>query len=164
MNKLKISAWLLLGFCISASVVRAQEEKPPLFDGVERVFREKEPRWKIEQLNVKGRLDPLEQDIVFRAGRQQAAVHIVVWKNVKDASDTFQATLIAKGNTSKRKRRHRLPGFGDEGYIWLHPGSNAWPTIDFRQGGVTVSVFAPSTAIAKRFAGHILAQISSDQK
>jgi hypothetical protein len=154
--------WLLLvGCCISVSV--GAQEKPPLFEEVERAFREKEPRWKIERLDVKGEIDPLVQNIVFRAGRQQALVRIVIWKNVKDARDTFLATLIAKGNMNRRTKRHRLPGFGDESYIWTHSGSDAWPTIDFRRGGVNVTVFAPSTAIAKRFARHILGQINTNQ-
>jgi hypothetical protein len=161
MNKLKFGVWLLLGLCCAASA--SAQDKPQLFDGVERVFREKEARWKIERLSVKGEIDPLEQNIVFRAGKQQAAVRIVIWKKVKDASDTFTAVGIAMSDMSKRRSRHRLPGFGDEGYIWTHPGSNAWPTIDFRKGGVNVTVFAPTIAIAKRFAGHILAQINHDQ-
>lgn len=161
MSKLKFGVWLLLGLCFSVSV--SAQNKPQLFTDVERVFRENEPQWKIERLNVKGELDPLEQDIVFRAGKQQAAVRIVIWKKVKDASDTFQGTLIAKNNMGMGMRRIKLPGFGDESYIWTLPGSNAWPTIDFRKGDVNVSVFAPSTAIAKRFARHILEQINANQ-
>lgn len=93
MNKLRIGVWLLLGFCFPLSV--GAQDKPQLFDVVERVFRQKEPRWKIEKLDVKGEIDPLEQNIVFRAGRQQAAVRLVIWKKVKDASDTFEAGAIA---------------------------------------------------------------------
>lgn len=165
MNKLKFGNWLLLllllGCCFSVSV--NAQDRPQLFDGVERVFREKEPQWKIERLDVKGEIDPLEQNIVFRAGKQQAAARIVIWNNVKDARDTFLATFIAKGNMNERSRPRRLSGFGDEGYIWTPSGTNAWPTIDFRKGGVNVTVFAPSIAVAKRFARHVLGQINANQ-
>jgi hypothetical protein len=162
MHKLKFGVWLLLlGFCFSVSV-RAQD-KPPLFDGVERVFREKEPQWKIETLNVKGEIDPLEQNIVFKAGKQQASVRLVVWKEVKNARDTFAAGAIVKSNMSKGMKRQRLHNFGDEGYMWIHPGSNAWPIIDFRKGASNVTVFAPTVAIARRFARHILGQIDANQ-
>ena len=48
---------------------------------------------------------------------------------------------------------------GDENYIWLNRGSNAWPTIRFRRGRVEVSVYAPSVVAAKRFAGYVLEKL-----
>jgi len=161
MSSLKFVCRLLLGLCLAISV--SAQDKPPLFGDIERVFREQETYWKIERLDVKGDFDPLEQNIVLRSGKRQAAIRVVIWKNVKDARDTFAGELNARNNMYKGRRHVRLPNFGDEAYIWKLPGSNAWPTIDFRKGSVNVTVFAPSAGIAKEFARRILEQIDAQQ-
>lgn len=150
----KLSAcFLLLAFCFSCDGLA--QDRPKLFDDVERVFREKEPRWKIERLEVKG--DAIQKlDIVFRSGIGQAAVEVEVWDSVKNARDVFAGRAIAEANAARTRIKRALPGFGDEGHIWLHPRSDAWPSIHFRKRDVNVLVFAPNVATAKRFARHIL--------
>jgi hypothetical protein len=157
MNKLKSSIPLLLILC--SSITCFGQEKPKLLLDIERVFREKEARWKVERINYQKEFDPNKEDIVFRSGKVQAAVSIKIWEKIKDAQDVFEATSIAFSNTHAKMIKSRLPGLGDEGYIWKSRGSDAWPTIYFRKGNVNVTVFAPSVAVAKRFAQHIAEQI-----
>jgi len=54
-----------------------------------------------------------------------------------------------------------LAGLGDENYMWTNRSNDSWPTIYFRKGSVVVMVFAPSVAVAKRFAQYALEQIDN---
>jgi hypothetical protein len=162
MRKLYLAATTAL-LLLAAPATSFAQQQPQLFTDIERVLREKEPRWKTEQVSVKTEADPLSQNIVLRAGGQQAAIAINLWAREKDARDVFAAHATAMSNTRKGSRRSRLPNLGDENYIWTNPGSAAWPTIHFRQARVHVTVFAPSVTVAKRFARHILAQITTGQ-
>jgi len=139
----------------------AQQSQPQLFTDIERVLREREPRWKTERVSV--RTDPPGLDIVLRAGKQQAAIGIKLWTSEKDAQDVFAAYAATMSNTRKGSRRSRLPNLGVENYIWTNPGSAAWPTIHFRRSRVNVTVFAPSITVAERFARHVLAQVTANQ-
>lgn len=158
--KLKTFAFSLLILCLSSSVLA--QEKPELFSKIERVFQEREPAWKVERTHPRNAPDPLIQSLVFRSGKNQAAVDIRIWNREKDARDVFTAESIAFDNTmGKRMLKRRLPKLGDENHIWTHRGSTVWPTIKFRKGNINVSVFAPSVAIAKRFAQHIFEQMAA---
>jgi hypothetical protein len=158
--KLKAFAFLLLITCLSNNI--AAQEKPELFSNIERVFREKEPAWKVERIYPSNTSDPLMQSIVFRSRKNQASIEVSIWKREKDARDVFAAHSIVFSDTmGKRMVKSRLPSLGDENYIWTHRSSTAWPTIKFRKGTIIVNVFAPSVAIAKRFALHVSEQIAA---
>ncbi len=152
----------LVALMACATVCWAQE-KPKLIVDVERIFQEKEPQWKVENVNVHvNNYDPFTQEMTFRSGRFQAAISVSIWRREIDAHDVFAGTSIAFSQSGGAKKiKRRLPNLGDENYIWTNPRSTAWPTIYFRQGNVKVSVFAPSVAVAKRFARHIAGQIPS---
>ncbi|HEX8128859.1 MAG TPA: hypothetical protein VF527_07140 [Pyrinomonadaceae bacterium] len=161
MRKLYLAfATALLLLSAPASGVAQQSQ---LFADIERALREKEPRWKTERVHLKPEADPLGQDIVLRAGKQQAAIAINLWAREKDARDVFASHATVMSDTRKGSRRSRLPNLGDENYIWTNPGTAAWPTIHFRRGRVHVTVFAPSIAVAKRFAQLVLAEITAAQ-
>lgn len=148
-----VACFLLLVSCFSSGGLA--QERPKLFDAVEREFRQKEPRWKIERLDVQG--DMIRKlDIVFRSGIGQAHVGVEIWDTVKNGRDVFAGRAIAEANTAGTRIKRALPGFGDEAYIWLNPRSDAWPSINFRKGVVNVSVFAPNVTTAKRFARRVL--------
>jgi hypothetical protein len=158
--RLKNFAFSLLIICLSHSV--PAQEKPELFSNVERVFREKETAWKVERIYPAATPDPSRQSIVFRSGKNQASVDIAIWNREKDARDVFAAESRAFDNTMGRRMSKRsLPQLGDENHIWTHRGSTVWPTIKFRKGNINVTIFAPSVAIAKRFAQHVLGQIAA---
>jgi len=151
---------LMLIICFS-NTIHAQE-KPEMITKIERIFREKEPAWKVERVYVKNASDPFHQSIVFRSGGNQAAVDVSIWSREKDAQDVFAGESIAFGNTmGKRMVKSRLVNLGDESHMWTNRGSTAWPTIKFRKGNVNVTVFAPSVAIAKRFAKYVFEQMAA---
>jgi hypothetical protein len=137
------------------------QEKPELFTRIERAFQEKEPTWKVESSYVSDSSDPIGQSIVFRSADGQASVEVNIWKREKDAQDDFAALSIGFDSTmGKRMVKGALPNLGDENHIWTLPDSTAWPTIRFRKGKVNIVIFAPSVTIAKRFAQHVLEQLS----
>ena len=154
----------LLGLlaCVSIATQTAAQEKPKLFSDVERVFREKEPAWKVERTYPTATNDPVTLGITFRSGRRQASVEIAIWKQTSAATDVFAGLVTAFDNTAgKKMKKTTLPQLGDENYVWTNPGSTAWPMIKFRKGNVLVTVFTPSLAIGKRFAKHVLDQMGA---
>ncbi len=151
---------VLLLVCWS-NVVLAQE-KPELFSKVESTFNKKEPRWKIDQILWDKTNAPLHESIVFRAGNQQAAIEISIWKKAEDARGVF-AALVADFDDTRRKKavKTRLPNIADENYMWTNPRSKAWPMIFFRKENVEGRVYAPSISIATRFAQRVVEQIKT---
>jgi hypothetical protein len=148
----------LLILCFSNGLLA--QEKPELFSKIERVFKEKEPAWKVERINAGESSDPARQSIVFRSEEGQASVDVTVWEREKDAREVFAAEALAYDNRAgKRMVKDTLPKLGDENHIWTHHGSTAWPMLTLRKGKVNVTVFAPSVAVAKRFAQHVLEQM-----
>lgn len=134
--------------------------KPVLFVKVERVFQEKEPAWKLEDIKPGTSSDPLSESIVYRSRKGQAAISVSIWRREQDAQESFAGVAIADTNMrGKSSVRRTLPNLGDENYMWRMPRSTAWPTIKFRKGNIEVSVFAPNIAIATTFARHVLDQI-----
>jgi hypothetical protein len=156
-----ICVLLLLGLLVSTGTLA--QEKTELFVRVERVFAEKELGWKVERIYPGNTSDPITQSIVLRSRSGQASVDMSIWRRQQDAEDVFGGESVAFDNTAgKKKVKRSLPGFGDENHIWTNPGSTAWPMIKLRKGSVVVSVFAPSVAIAKKFAQYVLVEIASN--
>jgi len=141
----------------------AAAEPAKLFAGVERAFREKEPAWKFESVRTDTESDTQKQSIVLRSEEGQAAVELWVWKKEQDARDVFAAEAKAfDGGPGRAREKGSLPKLGDENHVWTMRGSDAWPMIKFRRGVVNVRVFAPSTAVAERFARRVLEQLSAE--
>ena len=157
----KIVACFFLLACHAPAECVAQE-RPKLFDAVEREFRENEPRWKIERLDVKREAIP-KLSVVFRSRAGQAAVEVEVWDSVANARDVFTGRAAAEANTAGTRVKKNLPGFGDEGHAWVNPRSTAWPSVSIRKGPVYISVFAPDLATARRFARRVLELIPKSE-
>lgn len=157
---LKAIVFSLLIICFSNGL--HAQEKPEPFSRIERVFREKEPSWKVERASLSTTSDPMRQSIVFRSGEEQASVDITVWRREQDAASSFTGQSLAFDNTAgKRMVKSKLPKVGDENYIWTNRGSAAWPTLIFRKGNINVTVFGPSLAVVKRFARHVIEQMGA---
>ena len=150
-----IRAMMLLIFAVGSQAQVAQQ-KPQLFLNVEAGFRQREPTWKIEEiLNQSSHTE----SITFRQGKRQANVSLDSWNSPQNAHGVFDGLVIAFDNTrGKHVVKATLRNLGDENFMWANRGG-AWPTIYFRKGSVVVSVFAPSVAVARRFAQHVLEQI-----
>jgi hypothetical protein len=159
---MKLYVIFLTGFLLLLSSGICAQDKPDLFQRIELVFQQKESDWKVERVYGSTSSDPLTEDIVFRSGEDQAAIKVEIWKRPEDARDVFGSTSIAfDSSKGKRMEKASLAGVGDENHFWTHPGSTAWPTLKFRKGNVTVSVFGPSTTVVKRFGEHILTQVTT---
>ena len=152
----------LLLILVASSAGTTAQEKPGLFLRIERVFREKEPVWKVERIYPSNTSDPITQSIVFRSGKGQASVDISIWRREQDAQDVFNGESIAFDNTAgKKKVKGTVRKLGDENHIWTNRGSSAWPIVKFRKGSIVVSVFAPTVAMAKKFAQYVLEEIAA---
>src|SRR6266853_778240 len=113
--KLLILTWLLFW---SPSNVIAQD-KPQFIGEVEQVFRENEPKWKVERTYINSGLGFFKEDIVFRNGKVQASVSIAIWEKVENAREAFRGESIAFDNiTGKKMLKSRLQGLGEDSYMW----------------------------------------------
>ena len=153
-----IRAATLLLVALGGRAVFAQQ-KLELFSKVEAAFKQREPAWKVEKINQQL---PYHESITFRNGNRQASVDLAKWDSPPHAHETFGGLVIAFENTrGKHVVKTTLAGLGDENYMWTNRSNDSWPTIYFRKGSVVVMVFAPSVAVAKRFAQHALEQIDN---
>jgi len=153
-----IRAATLLLVALGGQAVFAQQ-KLELFRKVEAVFKQREPAWKVEQIN---QLVSYQESITFRNGDRQARVEVMKWDSTPHAHETFDGLVIAFDNVhGKHAVKTTLANFGDENYMWSNLGKYSWPTIYMRRGIVVVMVFAPSIPVAKRFAQHVLEQIDN---
>lgn len=162
---MNLKAYVLLLGILFPSINALGQDKPQLVVEIERVFREQEPRWKIERITIPipNQFDPFSEDIVLKSGKAQALVSISIWKRVKDAHEVFEARAIAIDNTMGAKmHKTKLSNLGDESYMWVVSKSTAWPTLHFRKGTVNINVFAPSVATAKSFAKLIAEHIPAN--
>lgn len=143
----------LLIVALASQAVIAQE-KLTLFSKVETAFKEREPAWKIERINQQ---TSYTESITFRNGNRQASIELANYDSADHAHETFGGIVNAFENSRGKHAKVTLANFGDENYMFTNRG-NAWPTIFMRKGSVVATVFAPSVAIAKRFAQHVLEQ------
>jgi len=155
-NKAFLVFLLLL---ISAGTSWAQE-KPDLFERIQRVFQEQEPSWKIDQVYPTSTTDPLTLDVALRRGKQRrASVNIAVWRRKKDAQGAFEGICIALDNSRRKALKSSVPHLGDENHMWVDQRNRRWPLIQFIKGSTIVGVFAPTVPIALRFARHVLKEL-----
>jgi len=153
-----IRAATLLLVALGSRAVFAQQ-KLELFSKVEAAFKQREPAWKVEKINQNV---AYHESITFRNGNRQASVDLANWDSPEHAHETFGGLVIAFDNVQgKHGVKTTLANFGDENYMWTNLGKYTWPTIYMRKGSVVVMVFAPSVAVAKRFAQHVLEQIDN---
>lgn len=156
-----------LGLIISVLFLAASPsaaQKRDVFSNIEKVFRTKEPTWRLEKVLPGQSQNPVSESIMLRQGTKQASIDVWIWLTVQDAHEMFTGQVIAMDNTRGTKTNKRnLTNLGDENYMWTNPHSEAWPTINFRQGNVFVSVFAPTVPVAERFAHYVLEQVAEPQ-
>ena len=153
MTKLFRSIILLAILCLPLSVFA--QEVPPIAKKLEKVFEEKEPKWKIERPYVQ--MSPP----VMHLKSAQGDILIYFWlrDSDKNAKDIFDGNANALRNMlGKRKRESKLSYFGDDNFL-MSDNRGGFVHLDFRKGSVYISVVAPSEPIAKKFANYVMEQI-----
>lgn len=131
------------------------QEAPPIAKKLEKVFEEKEPKWKIERPYVQ--MSPP----VMHLKSVQGDILIYFWlmDSEKTAKEVFDGNVIASRNIfGKRKKESKLANFGDDNHL-LSNASGGSAQFDFRRGSIYISVVAPSEAIVRKFAGYVMEQI-----
>lgn len=157
MKKRWLSVWAVV-LCCALNV--CAYDKPSWVVQTEDAFKKKEPKWKIENIIVNESSTFFDESITFKSGGYRANVQLTVWDSVKNAQDVFEAETIAYDSTRRSKvTKTRLENFGDENYMWPNLNRDGWTMIHVRKGAVLVRVFAPSVAMAKRFAQHVIERI-----
>lgn len=171
MTKLSAILLFLSILCLPGGV--GAQQQPELFSNVDRVFREKEPAWKVEELLPSDTSDPVQHRIIFSSRGGRASLDIDIWRREADARDVFTATSLAIDNSAAfvseslgkrvedKKIKSSLPKLGDENHMWVYKEYPRRVTIQFRSGSVIVRVDAPTEAVAKRFARHVFEQLAA---
>jgi hypothetical protein len=158
---MKLVLALIALLLVSTSRIYSQD-KPELFVSVEAALKKKEPTWTIEAIHPPTSLDTAEEGIVLRSEQGQALVQLTIWKDITDAINTFDAQSTVFDRTmGKRMVKTDLPNFAEANHLWTNAGSDAWPTLKFRQGGILVTVFGPSLKTVKGFAQEVDALIQA---
>ena len=156
--KKRVLSICVLTLCCALNVLA--QDKPSWVLQVEDVFKKKEPRWKIERIIVNGGVPFFDESITFKSGGYRANIQLTIWDSLKNAQDVFEAETIAYDSTmGRRVTKTRLENFGDENYIWPNLNRDGWTMIKLRKGTVLVRVYAPSVAMAKRFARYVVERI-----
>lgn len=165
MMRLRVVLFFLSIFCLPGGL--GAQQKPELFSNVDRVFREREPAWKVEERLPSDTSDPVKHRLIFSSRRGRASVDVAVWGREADARDVFTATSFAIDNSAAfvseslgrkiddKKIKSSLSKLGDENYMWAYKDYPRRVIIQFRRGSVVVRVDAPTEAVAKRFAQHV---------
>jgi hypothetical protein len=171
MTRLRAVLFFLAIFFLPSGI--GAQQQPELFSNVDRVFREKEPAWKVEELLPSDTSDPVKHRIIFSSRRGRASVDVGIWRRAEDARDVFTATSFAIDNSAAfvskslgkgiddKKIKSSLPKLGDENHIWTFKDYPRRVIIQFRRGTVLVRVEAPSEGVAKRFAQHVFEQLAA---
>jgi hypothetical protein len=152
-----ICCLLILASSSLAQTANAQE-KPVWLREVELVFQ-KEPRWKIKEIKFTAVYLPtlFHEVIVLKSGPLSAEITIDAHPSEEWVKDGFEQERIAFSDIlGKHARATHVPGLGDDNYMF---GGKKRASIFFRQGKVTVKVFAPSVETAKRFARYVADRI-----
>ncbi len=163
-------ALLLLILCLPVS--GGAQGKPELFSKVDRVLREKEPAWKVEEFIPGDTSDPVWQRVIYGSRGVRSSVDIEIWRREKDARDVFTAESFAIDNDAfvsealgrkidDKPSKSSLPGLGDENYMWAYKGYPRRVIIQFRKGNVIVRIDSHSEVVAKRFARRVFEQIAA---
>jgi hypothetical protein len=154
MKKRLLSLGLLI-LCCAVNIFA--QEKPSWVTEVENTFKQKEPRWKIERILDRAEISFYDESITFKSGGYRANVHLTIWDSPKGAQEVFEGETTAFNNTGgSRVSRTKIENLGDENYIWPNLNKDGWTMINFRKGKVLVQVYAPSVAMAKRFARYVI--------
>lgn len=147
------------------------QAKPELFSKVDRVLREKEPAWKVEEFIPGDTSDPVRQRVIYRSRGGRASVDIEIWRREEDAREVFTAETFAIDNTAafisktlgreidNKVIKSSLRGLGDENHMWVYESYPRRVTVQFRKGNVIIRVDSTSEAVAKRFARHVFGQL-----
>ena len=151
-------ALLLTFFCWPALTFTQEVTKqdiPPLAKKLEKVFEEKEPKWKIERPYVQ--MSPPVMHLKSADG--DVLIYFWLMDDLLDAREVFNGEVIALGNIlGTRKREIKLSSFGDDNRL-LSDRSGRIAQLLFRKDKIFIKVAAPSNEIAKRFARYVFDQI-----
>lgn len=174
MMRLRAILFFLSILCLPSDI--GAQQQPELFSNVDRVFREKEPAWKVEECLPADTSDPVKHRIIFSSRRGRASINISIWRREEDAREVFTATSLAIDNSAAfvseslgrkvddKKIKSSLPRLGDENHMWAYKDYPRRVIIQFRRGSVIVRVDAPTEVVAKRFAQRIFEQLAAGQQ
>jgi hypothetical protein len=137
------------------------QEIPPLVTRLETVFKQNEPRWKLQRPYVQ--LSPPVMHL--KSGAGDALIYVSIMESAKAAGEAFEGNTIAFANTmGRRGKRTTLPNFGDENNVFTGFVVGGATSIFFRQGKIFINVSAPSKVTARRFAQLALGEILASPK
>ena len=143
---------------LSVTVAFAQG-RPEWVVQVKQTLKQKETAWKIEDglLNDSGAL--YEESFLFKKGAFTGVVEIDVYYVLTNPEETFGGLVTLTDNLSKREKKTKLPGLGDEGYMWTSGNASDYTKIMFKKDKTFVSIWLPGRALAQRVAKHVAAHM-----
>jgi len=155
----KICALVLVVLFLSVTGGFAQG-RPAWIGQVEQTLKQKETAWKIGDglINDHG-ATMYEESFLFKKGALTGVVEIDVYYVLTNPEETFGGLVTVTDNLSKRAKKTKLAGLGDEGYMWTSSDRNDYTKILFKKDITFVSIWLHGRATAQRVAKHVAAHI-----
>ena len=148
--------------------VTLAQNNSSLFSRIDRSITEKQQSgWKL----IKRRSYPKIGQLLYewKQGKSFVGVHVFVYNSSEEASNRLKAlpTLlkvggIDTGGIDMTVLRAKVPGLGDENFLWEGFYIERLFGVDFRDGRVVVHTSASSFSVAEQFAVEISRLIPAD--
>jgi len=156
MNKMKVTFWLAL-IVLTATTIRAQDASTLLARIDRSISTQQHPGWKLRTKKV---YPSAEQGLYdWIQGGSVVIVHLFVRPSPEEASltfkalpDTFRSGGSDSGGFEMTVLRAKVPGLGDENFLWEGFYAQKIFGVDYRKGKVVVHTQASSIAVAEQFA------------
>ncbi len=133
--------------------------RPEWIGQVKQTLKQKETAWKIEDGLLNDSEVMYEESFRFKKGAFTGVVEIDVYYILTNPEETFGGIVTVTDNLSKREKKTKLPGLGDEGYMWTSSNAGDYTKILFKKDKTFVSIWLPGRALAQRVAKHVAAHM-----
>ncbi len=147
---------LVIAF-LSATGALAQG-RPEWMAKVGETIRLKEPAWKIGDGLVNDQGASYTESIRLTKGGVTGAIQMTSYSILTNPEETFTGLVTVTDNLTRKSRKMKLAGLGDEGYMWAGAAADH-TTVFFKKDRVFVTVFLPGRANAERFARLVASHI-----
>ena len=158
MQKQLIILIVVVLLCTCPRLLMAQDGLS-LMDKLERVTKEKEPEWTLD------RKLPIEKKIFvlrWSSGEARVFMSITIVDSQRQAQEIYDSSVVKMNeDMGAAGTKTSLPNLGAQNQFWTGYRDDGSARLQLRQGKVNVLLFAPSSDVAKRFAGHVAALLPS---
>jgi hypothetical protein len=155
-TRIFIFAAMVLSVFIANGVAQSRHE---WIGKVKETIKLEEPAWKIDGSIVNNDGAHYAESIRVKKGSYTGVVEITVYDILTNPEETFTGLVTVRDNLSRRQKKTRIEGLGDEAYMWAGSNADDYTSIYFKKDKTFVSIYLPGRTTAQRIAKHVGAKI-----